>query len=793
MKSYLDLVPISAGIHKKQNRMSVICIFLAVFLVTAIFGMADMFIRSQILKAKLDYGSWHISIKDISDEEARLISTRPEIAALACYGTLNYRLDMGYTLGDKGVLICGSDENYATEIEMDMISEGSFPQTEEEVLVGENAKSILGLEIGESIAIQDSDGKEYQYTVSGFSKDSSMIMKQDVFYVFLNTKAFRSLFSNVTDGEPADYNSMFMVQFHNDGNIQKTIADIKAQFGLSEEQVSENTLLLGLLGQSGTLFMMQIYAAAALLSVLVLLAGILMIAGSLNSNVAGQTEFFGMLRCIGATPGQIMRFVRREAFRLCRLAIPLSIASGIFVIWILCALLRTLSPQYFGSMPTFGVSLPSIVAGIIIGLLTVFLAARSPAKKASGVSPLVAVTGRANEVSPVRKAANTSLMKIDTALGIHHAKADRKNFLLVTASFALSIILFLSFCVTIDFMNYAISQLYPWTPDLSIASPEHTCSVDKGLLQTLQENPVVRRAYGRMFAYDIPASISDGKTTSDLTVTLISYEELQLAWAEDYLLEGSLEDVQDGQNAGLIVFNPSYGQSASIQPGDTVTLYMDGQPAEIEIAAMVSKSPFNSTSGSEIIILPEAVFRMLTNMVNYTVIDLQLTKKAANSDVDAIRAAVGETYTFSDRRLDNSNVLGTYYSFALFLYGFLILIALITIFNIINCVAMNVSARMKQYGALRAIGLSHRQLTGMIIAQASTYAVTGGLTGVILGLALNQLLFEKLVSFRWGAVWEAPFTELGIIVGIVAFSVALAVRTPLKKIREMSIVDTIGV
>ena len=52
MKSYLDLVPISAKVHRKQNRMSIICIVLAVFLVTAIFGMADMFIRGQILHSR---------------------------------------------------------------------------------------------------------------------------------------------------------------------------------------------------------------------------------------------------------------------------------------------------------------------------------------------------------------------------------------------------------------------------------------------------------------------------------------------------------------------------------------------------------------------------------------------------------------------------------------------------------------------------------------------------------------------------------------------------------------------
>lgn len=40
MKSYLSLIPISAKVHKRQSRMTRICIVLAVFLVTAIRNMA---------------------------------------------------------------------------------------------------------------------------------------------------------------------------------------------------------------------------------------------------------------------------------------------------------------------------------------------------------------------------------------------------------------------------------------------------------------------------------------------------------------------------------------------------------------------------------------------------------------------------------------------------------------------------------------------------------------------------------------------------------------------------------
>lgn len=155
---------------------------------------------------------------------------------------------------------------------------------------------------------------------------------------------------------------------------------MKSQCGLSGEQVSENTKLPGLLGRSASSFMIQVYAAAAVLFVLVLCAGIMMIASSLNSNVAQRTEFFGLMRCVGATPKQVMRLVRKEALIWCKTAIPAGVVIGVVVIWMLCFVLRLLSPEYFGAMPFFSTSFPSIMAGVIVGQLTVLLAARTPAK-----------------------------------------------------------------------------------------------------------------------------------------------------------------------------------------------------------------------------------------------------------------------------------------------------------------------------------------------------------------------------------------------------------------------------
>ncbi|MDC7289348.1 FtsX-like permease family protein [Blautia schinkii] len=784
MKNYLDLVPISAKVHRKQSRMSVICIVLAVFLVTAIFGMADMFIRSQILQTKMESGSFHIGIRDITDEDAALIAKRKGIKATARYGTLNFSGAAEYTLEGKKAIIAGCDEAWVMEMLVDFVVEGNFPQTNTEAMITQGAQEKFGLGIGDRITIKQPDGEKLSYTISGFCAEASKTRSEDASGIFITTDAYRSLYPGVESDKLADYDSMLYVQFTNEFNAQKEIADLKEQYGLSDEQVSENTKLLGLLGQSGNSFMGQIYMAAGVLFVLVLISGIMMIASSLNSNVAQRTEFFGLMRCVGATPKQVMRLVRKEALRWCRFAIPAGIVMGIAVIWVLCAVLRFLSPAYFGQMPVFGFSIPSICAGIIIGVLTVMLAARSPARRAARVSPLAAVSGNANELMPVRRAANTKVFKIDAALGVHHAKASRKNLILMAGSFALSIILFLSFSVTVEFMNHALTPLRPWTSDLSIISPESTCSVDHELMKNLQSAPEVKTAYGRMFAYDLPITVNGAERKADL----ISYEEKQFEWAEEYLLEGSIGSVINGENTGLMVFK----QQNLVQVGDTVVLNVGGQTKEIQIAGILSDCPFNSAPDVETIICSEDTFRQVTGETDYTIIDVQLTRYAGDDDVSAIRQMAGPKYTFADERMKNSNTLGTYYCFWLFVYGFLVLIALITVFNIINSIAMSVSARTKQYGAFRAIGLSTRQLRKMVAAEAAVYTGIGGIIGTIIGLICNKTLFRMLVSFRWGNAWVIPWEELGIILLLILLSMAVAVQGPVKKIQKMSIVDTIS-
>lgn len=61
MRSYLSLIPISAKVHRRQNRMTLLCIVFAVFLVTAVFSMAEMGARMEYTRLVGKHGNLSIS------------------------------------------------------------------------------------------------------------------------------------------------------------------------------------------------------------------------------------------------------------------------------------------------------------------------------------------------------------------------------------------------------------------------------------------------------------------------------------------------------------------------------------------------------------------------------------------------------------------------------------------------------------------------------------------------------------------------------------------------------------
>ncbi len=476
----------------------------------------------------------------------------------------------------------------------------------------------------------------------------------------------------------------------------------------------------------------------------------------------------------------IIHFVQLEALNWCKTAIPIGCALGTVTCWVLCLILRFVVKGEWVDMPLFAVSASGILSGAVAGVVTVFIAAHSPARQAARVSPAAVVSGNADTAAHyAAHAAKPGLLKVETSLGIHHAMGARKNLFLMTGSFALMIVLFLAFSACLDIVHKLLPSVNSHlTPDFSIYSVDDTNSLDPAMADEIAALPGVKCTYGTMSRTAQPARINGTETTIDL----YSYGDAMLDDAKRSVASGDLSKVYGDSGYALAIFS----DATRLNVGDSVTV--NGQT--LEIACVLSEG-IGSISGAPVIVCSGETFTRLTGETHYMLLNVLAEKDISDAAVQKLYALAGDA-AVSDNRELQSEVNGSYWVFRLAAYGFLAIISLITVLNIVNSISMGVSARTRQYGAMRAVGMEGRQITRMIAAEAVTYAACGTVTGLVLGLALHHLIYAKIVITHFGGVWRVPTESIALIVLLVAVSCVAAVHGPARRIRNMPITATIN-
>ena len=126
----------------------------------------------------------------------------------------------------------------------------------------------------------------------------------------------------------------------------------------------------------------------------------------------------------------------------------------------------------------------------------------------------------------------------------------------------------------------------------------------------------------------------------------------------------------------------------------------------------------------------------------------------------------------------------------LFFYGFLTLITLIGVTNIINTLDTNVKLRRREIAMLKSVGLTPGGFRRMLRYESLFYGLTALLYGLPIGIALSVFIyyqFNGVSTFAFTLPWGAI---LACIVGILAI-VFVTMMISGAMIRNDNIVDTI--
>ena len=129
-----------------------------------------------------------------------------------------------------------------------------------------------------------------------------------------------------------------------------------------------------------------------------------------------------------------------------------------------------------------------------------------------------------------------------------------------------------------------------------------------------------------------------------------------------------------------------------------------------------------------------------------------------------------------------------------------ILIAIIAISSIIAAVgfistmSLTVVQRRREFGLLRALGFTRRQVAAMITMESFALSIAGILFGLALGVCYGTAGAQSLIgALSPGFIWGIPVTVL-IAVGVAGFAlVMIAARVPAQRAVRVSPIDALRV
>ena len=217
--------------------MTVLCIIISVFLVTAIFSVADMMIRTESDFMISNHGNWHIAIKNISQNNADEISNRSDVTAVGVASQFNFEGEQPYRVNEKRTVLYGTDEVYITQISNGIV-EGTFPANDEEVMLTPNSVTALGVQLGDSVTLHTPAG-DRTFTISGFGTDDESYYNNQTYLIgsYLTQSAFTSVMAQngVTNNELTYY-----VQFESAAKAANAITELQTQY--SKGSIAQGSL-----------------------------------------------------------------------------------------------------------------------------------------------------------------------------------------------------------------------------------------------------------------------------------------------------------------------------------------------------------------------------------------------------------------------------------------------------------------------------------------------------------------------------------------------------------------------
>lgn len=761
--NYLQIVYKYIETHKKQTRMTMACIIASICMITSLFSLADIGVDIETQLIKNIYGNYHIKIDGLSFDHTDI----NKIDGIS-HGGWIFEVPMGTYQNNDLRILCG-DADIQQQFGVKVLT-GRYAETETEAVVDKRAIKDFGLEIGDDISVNIS-GQIYDFSIVGICDTFSSLTASDTYGLLLATEKGKAFVK-----DSADY-------YITCDDINK-VNDIKRilieNYGIEEDHIQQNEVLLAAMGHGKTALAMNLYLMAGILFCLVFLVSFLMITNCLNISTREKAQLYGLTRCIGATSKQLRKCVKTEGKILWRRSIPIGVGGGIALTWICLLLLKTLNKDMFGNIQVLRVSLIGIIIGVSTGLAAVMLAAKSPAKYACKVPPIKVVNSEdSRKTVKVKKKRSLDHVRVELLIGFRQAVKNKKSFALMVFSFAMNIVLIVSFSVMIDFIYEGSSFTKPYNPDVSIYDKEGEKLIEETVKTELKSIKQIKNVVGRK-----TSNVAYKSKYGDGTSLVVSYDEQQFQWIQSKLVSGKLNITKLLAGEEILV-----DEESGLKVGDEITFWGKEAEAMAQVGGILRNFPYDSeTEGGIRCLASEKLFQVIEGDKDYSILDINFYE-CDETTWNLVTEKIPDQFNILDYRQSKEESKKQFITMAIFVYGFCGIILSIVIFNIINCMGISVWNNMKKYGVICSIGGTKKQCQKIVIAEALLYSCGGGILGMIIGIPIHYYIYTNLVSEYFNTVWRFPIYMMAGIIGIVIFTTIISAIMPLQKVKKINAVE----
>lgn len=630
-------------------------------------------------------------------------------------------------------------------------------------------------------------------------------------------------------------------------DIFRQAKDTGEEAGLdSQGQVYFNNALLrtmGVVNDGAT--MNTLYILIAIVVVIIMIGSVSLIYNAFAISLSERSRYLGMLSSVGATRQQKSASVFFEGAVLGAVAIPVGLLGGILGIGITFSCISPMMRESFGMEADLRVTIScaSMALAVALSALTIFISAYIPARRASRISAIEAIR-QTGDIKLRQRMVRTSpltrwIFGFPADLGLKNLKRNRGRYRATVFSLVISVVLFLTassfsaylqkaYSMTLSGVNFDVYvSAYGDTPE--------EIQAQKQLFGQLAQDGLADDASMSQRPENVRIALTKEQLTEETLNRLPEGMEkeksfvtgLYLMALDDKTMEAYLEKagVQGDLGQGAVLVNTVQQrkgyqfekyQAFHLEAGDQVTAeqitgYDSQGNAEAEasrnitIAATTDVMPqgmpeyLGDPLAMVLVMKEEALEGLMQELVSpggevgYSVsTQMFFTSQDPDALAESLEEQVADS-TQSGIFINNmaeqrqaSESLTTILQ--VFTYGFVVLLALISVANIFNTISTSIALRKREFAMLKSVGMTPQAFRQMMKYESLFY----GLKALFYGLPLSFLvmvLLYRTVDRNFGFGFFVPWGSVVIAVAAVYLVVGITMLYGSRKVRKQNIID----